>query len=172
MPVQSQVKDSIRTQLQNAIALTDDSLYIQADSVYLNLINQSEILPDEFCYHFGRNLLGNHRNRLGYNFLEKYIQLQGDAGTYYMEALTLLKLEDLQMHLSVDSIPDRGHAKKQPCKDGNLIQCPICHGSGVLIQESNMGKVYSPCPYSDESGLMECWEYKEYLKGNLIKHEE
>ena len=50
----------------------------------------------------------------------------------------------------------------------NIKLCPICKGSRVMITETNLGKIYRTCPFSDEKGFLSCDQYNDFLRGNLL----
>lgn len=178
--------DSLRNTLYHqAIKQVEDSSYDEANKKFLKLANMGKVLPDEYCFYFGKSLFNSGHKSQSTAFLHKYLHLQGDSATYYNEAMSILASLSVNARKTPQETKDSTISSenphhqhqhdlrtKDPCENGDQVICPICKGTGVIITKSSFGNTYQSCPYSNEQGYMKCSQYKEYLKGNLIPYDE
>ncbi len=175
----AQVNPRTLTLLEEAKTLTQDSLYDAANLKYLEAINSSGVLPDDFCFFFGENLYFSNHNKKSIAFLEKYIDLRGEQGEHYKRAIHYLNLLQPKQTEIVTN-PETGDTTKliykqpekpDPCEGGEKFICPICDGKGVIIRKGGLGgDSYQSCEFSDPDGYMDCEHYKLYLKGTPKKY--
>ena len=145
--------------------------YDSAQVLFQFVLQNMEKLPSEVAYFFGRNSFHLEKYKQSINWLNKYIQLKGTKGTYYEPAIQYLQYaEDEYLRIQ------RSQAKrfKDDLEDANYdcgglekMICPVCHGSGVVIQSGIFEEVYSTCPYSLGEGYLSCDEYNQFMRGEL-----
>lgn len=182
-------EESPETYLAQIERLMEDSTYYEANRRFLKMANRYSVLPDNFCFLFGKNLLYTGYRQKAFGFLKKYLALQGNDGKYSLEAKLILQLADVadymtdaEIAMEIKKLHEPVEINKEnkiptPHKDTKVdhcngkpnVICPICKGSGVLIKDAGFGKTYEECPYSDDHGMMKCEHYEEYLKGKLIR---
>ncbi|MEN8250736.1 MAG: hypothetical protein ABFS32_17515, partial [Bacteroidota bacterium] len=115
-----------------------------------------------------------HQNQNARNFVEKYIELAGQGGDYYDDALTLKNMIDEQFeeiksceycNLSgyrykvCDNCNGLGHTVDvcYNCKGHGHLLCPNCIGNGVKITLNQFGeKMYSSCEICNSKGYIVC----------------
>lgn len=155
--------------LQVAVNYVDMSMYIEADSMFKEILRNAEVLPDEITYQFGRNSFYLDQHRQAINWLRKYLELKGSKGRYADQANLYIKRATQKISLSqsveVDSINQT--RVKPPCNEGDMVVCPVCNGTRVIIRRGVMGLHYQTCPYDNGNGLISCEDYQKYLSGQL-----
>ena len=144
----------------------------EAEIEFLFVINNREVLPGDIAYLFGRNSFHLDKYKQGINWLNKYIQLKGTKGRYYEPAIHYLQLAEdaylkiqrekvLNMAREISNVPDFD------CGGLDKMICPVCHGSGVIIQRNYFEEVYITCPYSGGEPYLSCSDYNLFMKGEL-----
>lgn len=145
--------------------------YDSAEIVFQFVLQNMEKLPSEMAYFFGRNSFHLGKYKQSINWLNKYIQLKGTKGRYYEPAIQFLQFSEDE-YLKIQ----RAQAKKfeedmeaadYDCGGLEKMLCPVCHGSGVVIQAGIFDRVYSTCPYSAGEGYLTCEEYNQFMRGSL-----
>ncbi len=53
------------------------------------------------------------------------------------------------------------------CGPSGKVVCPVCSGTGVIIERGPFDRIYKTCHYSDKHGYLTCDEYNQLLKGTL-----
>ncbi len=147
-----------------------DGNYKLADELFRESMTLLEKLPSELAYYFGRNSYHLKKYKQGINWLNKYVVLKGTSGQHYEEAALYLKLaneefkklrelelEETEFQLTTDGTYD--------CPS-EFVQCPVCHGGGVLIKPGKFGAIYQTCPFSGLSGKLSCDQYNQFLLGD------
>ena len=145
--------------------------YDSAQVLFQFVLQNMEKLPSEMAYYFGRNSYHLAKYKQSINWLNKYIQLKGTKGRYYEPAIQFLQYaEDKYLEqwrkYSKQIETDLQNAEYD-CGGLEKMLCPVCHGSGVVVQAGLFGEVYRTCPYSLGEGYLSCEEYNEFMRGNL-----
>jgi hypothetical protein len=180
----AQVDTIIQDKFEKVKQLMADSLYFKANEVFVDLLTPEEVLPDELCYYFGKNLFLTGYKDQSRSFLYQYIALRDTSDQYFQPTIDLLKLlgEDMSDYDPEEETTDtlkgidnsapktvKKHNKgeNQDCHTDEVFMCPVCNGTTVLVRRGSFGNSYQTCPYCDENGIMDCETYKLYLSGEL-----
>lgn len=155
---------------QGANAMRDGK-YQEADQLLREAMGMLDRLPSDLAYYFGRNSYHIKKYKQSINWLNKYIQLKGTGGKYSAEASTYLekataafqKQRDVEISYTENQLSNNGY---YDCPS-EVVTCPVCQGSGVLITPGKFGAVYQTCPISGLSGRLTCDQYNAYLRGEL-----
>lgn len=145
--------------------------YDSAQILFLSVLQNMDKLPSEMAYFFGRNSyhLGQHKQSI--NWLNKYIQLKGTKGRYYEAAIQFLQFAEdeylKQQRQAEKQIAVDLEEAEYDCGGLEKMLCPVCHGSGVVIQAGIFDQVYKTCPYSLGEGYLTCEEYNLFMRGHL-----
>jgi hypothetical protein len=169
---------------ERAKQLMEDSLFFKANEVFVDLLTPDEVLPDDICYFFGKNLYLTGYKKQSRAFLYQYLALRDTSDQYFRPAVDLLKLLGENMYryepvivkkVELDSTgavitekpqqPSKRH--EGTCHPDEVFMCPVCNGTTVLVRRGSFGNSYQTCPYCDENGIMDCATYKLYLSGEL-----
>jgi hypothetical protein len=168
---------------ERAKKLMEDSLFFKANEVFVDLLTPDEVLPDDICYYFGKNLYTTGYKKQSRAFLYQYLALRDTSDQFFQPAVDLLKLlgEDMRRYDPIEEISandttgteETDGAKKitnrhdGTCHPDEVFMCPVCNGTTVLVRRGSFGNSYQTCPYCDENGIMDCDTYKLYLSGEL-----
>ena len=181
----AQLDTLIHGKFEKAKQLMADSLYFKANEVFVDLLTPDQVLPDEICYYFGKNLFLTGYKEQSRSFLYQYIALRDNNDHLFQPTIDLLKIlgedmsyynpkiEDVINSLDSSNNSDTKTAKKhkkgdnQGCHPDEVFMCPVCNGTTVLVRRGSFGNSYQTCPYCDENGIMDCETYKLYLSGEL-----
>ena len=145
--------------------------YDSAEVLFQSVLQNMPKLPSEMAYYFGRNSFHLGKYKQAINWLNKYIQLKGTKGRYYEPSIQYLQFaEDEYLRI------ERTRAKQvsldlesaeYDCGGLEKMLCPVCHGSGVVIEAGLFDEVYKTCPYSLGEGYLSCDEYNLFMRGGL-----
>ncbi len=168
---QSIVKREGLSKMDQGYAAMLDGNYEEADELFRQAMGMLDKLPSDLAYYFGRNSyhIGKHRQAI--NWLTKYVQLKGTSGNHYDKAKMYLDRATLAFQEQREKQNDQ--TVKQLTNDnyydcpGEIVICPACQGSGVLITPGKFGPLYQTCPISGLSGRMSCDKYNAYIRGEL-----
>ena len=67
----------------------------------------------------------------------------------------------------VRRLEDDLESSNYDCGGLEKMLCPVCHGSGVVIQAGLFDEVYKTCPYSAGEGYLTCEEFNLFMRGEL-----
>ncbi|MEO9485338.1 MAG: hypothetical protein ABJG47_17905 [Ekhidna sp.] len=145
--------------------------YDSAQILFQFVLQNMEKLPSEMAYLFGRNSFHVKKYKQSINWLNKYIQLKGTKGKYYEPAIQFLQYAEdeylkIQRSQSKQLTKDLESAEYD-CGGLEKMLCPVCHGSGVVVQAGLFNEVYKTCPYSLGEGYLSCEEYNQFMRGDL-----
>ena len=145
--------------------------YDSAELLFQTVLQNMEKLPSEMAYLFGRNSYHLGKYKQSINWLNKYIQLKGTKGRYYEPAIQFLQYAEdeylrIQRKAAKQVSIDLDNAEYD-CGGLEKMLCPVCHGSGVVIQAGLFDQVYKTCPYSLGEGYLSCEEYNLFMRGEL-----
>lgn len=145
--------------------------YDSAQILFQSVLQNMPKLPSEMAYYFGRNSYHLGKYKQSINWLNKYIQLKGTKGRFYEPAIQFLQFAEdeylkIQRQQTTQISTDLDNASYD-CGGLEKMLCPVCHGSGVVIQAGLFGEVYKTCPYSLGEGYLSCKEYNLFMKGDL-----
>ncbi|MFY0627402.1 MAG: hypothetical protein JXR07_13965 [Reichenbachiella sp.] len=155
---------------QGADAMRDGN-YEKADLLFREAMGMLDRLPSDLAFYFGRNSYHMKNYKQSINWLSKYIELKGTAGKFsdqaskYLEKSTQAFQKERSQVISntEEQISNNGY---YDCLS-DIVTCPVCQGSGVLITPGKFGAVYQTCPISGLSGRLTCDQYNAYLRGEL-----
>ncbi len=158
--------------MDSAVVLMDEGHYEAADQKMIFVLNNIKSIPSDLTFHFGKNSFNLNKYKQSIDWLNKYIQLKGATGQFYVEALSLLKKAESEL---VKEQTKNTAAVKQvfsseyeiDCGPSGKVTCPVCKGSTVLIKKGPFENQYKTCPYCDKHGLLTCAEYNLLIKGQL-----
>ena len=145
--------------------------YDSAQILFQFVLQNMEKLPSEMAYFFGRNSFHLGKYKQSINWLNKYIQLKGTKGLYYEPAIQYLQYSEdeylkIQRSQAKQFEEDIANAEYD-CGGLEKMLCPVCHGSGVVVQAGIFDEVYKTCPYSLGEGYLSCKEYNLFMRGDL-----
>jgi hypothetical protein len=166
------IKVEIQDAFQRGITLVDSAQYDSANVQFLSMLKSQEVLPDEFCFYFGKSLCMTGYINQSIALLNKYTSLVGADNNHSIE---LVSLYSKLYHKEPDHSPSLTLTPKNldtlsvtsPCSDDHI--CPICQGSKVRIEKTSMGNMYKTCNYCNEHGIMSCTDYRLYREGKLVE---
>ncbi len=145
--------------------------YEKADLLLREAMGMLDRLPSDLAYYFGRNSYHLKKYKQSINWLSKYIELKGTAGKYSEEASGYLEKAKKGFQSQRQEIVST--AESQLTTNGyydcphDIVICPVCQGSGVLITPGKFGAIYQTCPISGLSGKLTCDQYNAYLRGEM-----
>ncbi len=169
--VQAKNAEIMRT-MDLGIDLMNEGNYEEANNKFKDVLSKAKVVPTDLTFYFGKNSFFMGKYKQSIDWLNKYLQLKGTSGRYYEECTELLvKSEKAYMLVRED---ERKEAQsilstnyEIDCGPSGKVSCPVCSGTGVIIQRGAFGDVYKTCPYSDEHGYLTCEEYNLLLRGEL-----
>ncbi|MEQ8629171.1 hypothetical protein [Ekhidna sp.] len=145
--------------------------YDSAQMLFQYVLQNMEKLPSEMAYFFGRNSFHLEKYKQSINWLNKYIQLKGTKGMYYEPAIQYLQFaEDEYLRIQrsqAEQFEEDLESAEYDCGGLEKMLCPVCHGSGVVVQAGIFDEVYKTCPYSLGEGYLSCEEYNLFMRGDL-----
>ena len=145
--------------------------YTAAQTEFLFVLENMEVIPTDLAYLFGRNSFHLASYKQSVNWLNKYLQLKGTKGQYYQEAIQYLQFsEDKYMELQRAVKQDQSNAliaSKYECGGLSKMICPVCKGSGVVFKQGLFDIHYQTCPYSAGEGYLSCRDYNLFMMGIL-----
>ncbi len=145
--------------------------YDSAQVLFQYVLQKMEKLPSDVAYFFGRNSYHVGKYKQSINWLNKYIQLKGTKGKYYEPAIQFLQFaEDEYLRIQrarTEQFSKDIESAEYDCGGLEKMLCPVCHGSGVVVQAGIFDEVYKTCPYSLGEGYLTCEEYNQFMRGNL-----
>lgn len=155
------------------VSLVDSAQYDSANTLFISMLKTQEVLPDEFCFCFGKSLCMTGYINQSIAVLNKYISLVGAQNQHSDELVELYaklyhKEIDHSSTTQPDSVSTDVSVTKTSCDDDHV--CPICQGSKVRIEKTSMGNMYKTCTYCDAHGVMSCEDYRLYMEGKLEKN--
>lgn len=149
-----------------------------ADDIFREVLKNVEVVPADLCFYFGKNSYHLDKYKQSVDWLNKYIELKGTSGRFFDQAVEYIQLAEADMQESVRNTPPPARAEGSKteksranldCTQVPFVVCPLCRGEGVIIQNGVLGSsVYKPCTHCNETGRMNCEDYKLYLKGKFI----
>ena len=145
--------------------------YDSAQVLLQFVLQNMEKLPSEMAYFFGRNSFHLGKFKQSINWLNKYIQLKGTKGMYYEPAIQFLRYAE-EEYLKIQRVQSEQFGKdlesaEYDCGGLEKMLCPVCHGSGVVVQTGLFDEIYKTCPYSLGEGYLSCEEYNLFMRGGL-----
>ena len=145
--------------------------YDSAQILFQSVLQNMPKLPSDMAYYFGRNSFHLQKYKQSINWLNKYIQLKGTKGRYYEPAIQYLQFaEDEYLRIErsrTDQVTIDLESAEYDCGGLEKMLCPVCHGSGVVIQAGLFEESYRTCPYSLGEGYLSCEEFNLFMRGNL-----
>ncbi len=160
--------------IDEGVVLMNQGEYNRADSYFQEVLTAIDIIPAELCFYFGKNSYHLKKYKQSIDWLNKYIEIKGTTGQFFDQAREYLSLSETdflaqQRNATPRSVqPDKAKPQQIDCNTTPFVLCPICKGSGVIIEQGALGSaIYRTCPYSDGSGRMTCENYQKYARGEL-----
>ena len=148
-----------------------DGKYEEADAMLRFAMDNIGKIPSQLAYYFGRNSYHLKKYKQAINWLNKYIELKGTAGTHFDNAVAYLELANTE-YLNVrdqeltETIEILETDSRIDCPSDKVL-CPVCKGTGVVITKGAFDLNYQTCIYSGIEGILTCDEYNLFLKGQL-----
>ncbi len=148
-----------------------DGKYEEADKLLRFAMANIGKLPSELTYYFGRNSFHLKKYKQAIDWLNKYVELKGTSGAYFDETVKYLELANKEYLAERDE--EIAETEKSLTSNtridcpGDMVLCPVCKGSGVVITKGTFELKYVTCSYSGIEGKLTCDEYNLYLRGQL-----
>ena len=145
--------------------------YDSADYQFVIVLKNMKPLPAKMAYFYGRNSyhLGQYKRAI--NWLNKYVQLTGARGIYHEETVRYLGLSEqayLEERKQKSAAVSEEFANVEfDCGGYDKMLCPVCDGTGVVLEAGKFDNVYKTCPYSLGEGYLSCDDYNLFMKGQL-----
>ncbi len=149
--------------------------YTQADLIFRKVLGLKVIIPDDFCYYYGKTLYNLRNYKLSQSFLKKYQELTNYNGEFSQsanESLIILAKKIAAIDKCADCDENGFLVSLQECHicegDGKTTAvctrcrgrgeeiCPTCMGEGVEVFRTSFGRRYVACTTCNESGHIEC----------------
>jgi tetratricopeptide (TPR) repeat protein len=169
--VQAKNAEVMRT-MDQGVDLMNEGNYEEANNKFKDVLAKAKVVPSDLTFYFGKNSFYMGKYKQSIDWLNKYVQLKGTSGRFYEECTDLLEKSEQAFLLVRED--DRKEAQsiltsnyEIDCGPSGKVSCPVCSGTGVIIQKGAFGDVYKTCPYSDEHGYLTCEEYNQLLRGEL-----
>ena len=174
IPPPQQFDDDIVAIIEKAKAQMNQGDYEGANNTFRKALATKRVLPTAMSYFFAETLYVIHQNQNAKNFVEKYIELAGQGGDYYADAIKLKTLIENQFeeikeceycnlsgyrYIECDNCHGLGHTVEvcYKCYGNGLTMCPKCIGRGVLITANQFGDpIYNSCDMCDSKGYITC----------------
>ena len=164
-------ESELLTNMDRGAELMATGNYDSAQVLFQFVLQNMEKLPSEMAYFFGRNSFHLGKYKQSINWLNKYIQLKGTKGRYYEPAIQFLQYAEdeylKQLRQYSKQVETDLENAEYDCGGLEKMLCPVCHGSGVVIQAGLFDEVYKTCPYSLGEGYLSCEEFNLFMRGNL-----
>lgn len=164
-------ENELQKKIEDGANLMALGKYDSAQVLFQHVLQNMEKLPSEMAYFFGRNSFHLEKYKQSINWLNKYIQLKGTKGLYYEPAIQYLQYaedEYLKIQRSqAERFEEDLQSAEYDCGGLEKMLCPVCHGSGVVVQTGIFDEVYKTCPYSLGEGYLSCEEYNLFMRGDL-----
>jgi len=145
--------------------------YDSADYQFAIVLQNLKPLPSEMAYLYGRNSYHLGKYKRAINWLNKYIQLKGARGIYYEESVQYLQLSEAayiaERKANAQAASEELASSEFDCGGLEKMLCPVCSGSGVVIEPGKFEPLYKTCPYSAGEAFLTCEEYNLFMKGKL-----
>ncbi|WP_245786786.1 tetratricopeptide repeat protein [Algoriphagus aquimarinus] len=160
--------------MKGAKAAIERNDYETANSIFRNLIDSGQPLPEEMPYLFAETLFQLKQYDNSANFLNKYLELTGFTGSHYKGAQELQhRLETPLKEIQECQLCDRRGYRYQTCftcdgtrqieqechycKAKGVVGCSRCNGSG-MITKMNIFKIveYFECERCSGKGRLTC----------------
>lgn len=145
--------------------------YDSADVEFNYVLKKLSPLPSKMAYFYGRNSYHVGEYKRAINWLNKYVQLTGARGIHYEESVKYLGLAEEayigERNANVQAVSDELAGVEFDCGGLEKMMCPVCDGSGVIIEAGTFEPIYKTCPYSLGEGFLSCSDYNLFMKGQL-----
>ncbi|OEK04099.1 hypothetical protein [Roseivirga misakiensis] len=162
-----------RLNIDSAVVMMDQEKYTEADVYFMRALDAIEVLPADFCFHFGKNSLFLKKYTQSIDWLNKYLELKGSTGQFSKETILLLDKAEKGFRDNRGVISSADVNKKFfyqntiKCSDDKPISCPVCKGDDLIITIDPLGeKLYKVCPFST-NGVLTCTEFNLLIQGKL-----
>lgn len=173
-PIQQQFDPEVKELVEKAKLQMSQEDYEGANATFRQALATKKVLPTDMSYFFAKTLFIIHQNQNALNFVDKYIQLAGQGGDYYDEAINLKNLinrsfEEIKncsycnlsgyRYVSCDNCNALGYTTDicYNCRGNSPIMCKKCIGRGVIITTTAFGEhIYDSCDKCNSKGYVEC----------------
>ncbi len=157
--------------LQNIENLILEENYDLADSILKYKILNKKNVSSYLTFLFGKNSFFLEKYNQSINWLNKYLELEGNVGEFSDESIKFLELSNtrniIQNNNNIENIFIELYSYNYIQCENDRKVCPICKGSSVIILDTDVSKIYKTCPFSDNNGFLTCDEYNLFLRGKL-----
>ena len=173
-PLQQQFEPEVETLIAKARQQMAADDYEGANVTFRQALATKKVLPTSMSYFFAKTLFVIHQNQNAKNFVEKYIELAGQGGDYYEDAVRLLELINAEFkaieeckfcnlsgyrYTTCENCGGAGETIEDcyKCHGNSPIMCPKCIGRGVVITVTSFGeKIYTSCDRCQSKGYIDC----------------
>jgi hypothetical protein len=165
-------ESELRLKMDQGAELMEKGYYDSAQVLFKVVLQNLEKLPSDMAYYFGRNSYHLRKYKQSINWLNKYIQLKGTGGRFYQPAIRYLQYAEEEylkiQRASVASVEESLLANDYDCDGLEKMLCPVCHGSGVIVDIGVFNEAkYKTCSYCTGGGYLSCSEYNLFMRGGL-----
>ena len=173
-PIQQQFDPEVETLIAQARQQMEANDFEGANVTFRRALATKKVLPTSMSYFFAKTLFVIHQNQNAKNFVEKYIELAGQGGDYYEDAVRLRDLIDDEFkaieeckfcnlsgyrYATCENCNGLGQTVElcHKCYGNSPVMCPKCIGRGVVITSTTFGeKVYASCDRCEAKGYIDC----------------
>ena len=78
--------------------------YLEADSILKEKIKNSDKVSSDLTFLFGKNSFFLNKYKQSINWLNKYLELRGQAGKYSDETIKFLELSNTKLLIETESV--------------------------------------------------------------------
>ena len=145
--------------------------YDSADFQFAIVLKNLKPLPSKMAYFYGKNSyhLGHFKRAI--NWLNKYVQLTGARGIHYEKCVEYLGLAETayinERKQNAQIVSKELTSVEFDCGGMDKIVCPVCDGTGVVIEPGKFDPIYKTCPYSAGESFLTCDDYNLFMMGLL-----
>ncbi len=144
----------------------DSSKYENATVHFLQATQIPTTLPNEILFYLGKCSYYLKEYEKSIQLIDKFATLTDTNTSYYIESQIIkeeiLKKEEKNITVQIQNT-------EKPCKDEEVLICPICRGTKVIVKNSKIGPIFTNCESCDEKGQIKCIDYLDYLRGKNNK---
>jgi hypothetical protein len=169
---EQRMRAQIMQVMDSAVVMLDEGQYARADEKFRYVLANLKSVPSDLTFYFGKNSFYLNKFKQSTDWLTKYIQLKGTMGTFYAEAVELLKKGEAELRR--EQTKNTSNAEQVlsqqydiDCGPAGKVTCPVCKGSTVLIRKGAFDNQYKTCPYCSKHGFLTCEEYNQLIRGEL-----
>ena len=120
--------------------------YFLADSILKEKILNNNRVSSELTFLFGKNSFFLEKYEQSINWLNKYLELKGESGIFSDESIKFLELSNsknlIENSKNIENVYVELYSYNYIDCQNNRKVCPICKGTSVMINETEVSKIY------------------------------